>query len=317
VSIKLNEDFTVSLLVHDQNGQNVDNDTPFAVIQNLSDNKYWNGIAWQDNQFNITLNYAFDGIYNYTFKPDITGQISIKCTSVNYGIANSQIIFVDDIGFSEYAWKLGQQYVISVRTISNIESGRVKLYRSSDSSYYNGSVWSQSLVWINMELTFDKLLQYSFTPDVLCAYCIEIQTSENQKSNYVINVLDNVEGNVPILIDSRTFMSNDGTDSKITDPAGNPLYNAQIMCYDIDNQKQLVAKSISDSAGNWNMSIREGFYYFIFEKDGYLYKTVISALFWLSTPLMKYSVFSEPIIYLSSVGNFIPFFLINLSIIYL
>lgn len=179
--IMLNElgtSYELKLVVKDSFGHIVTDDIVKAVIQDISSQKYFNGLFWIEQEAEIIIPHKVNGEYAMMFKPDYASSFKLTISSQQHNLSESQVV-----------------------------------------QFYAGDI----------------------IPD----------------------------GVTPVKIDQSNFKNQDGTDTTILDINGKPLVGVKISCYNKDT-KEVVAVSQSNDFGEWAMIIPEGYYFFVFEKDGYL-----------------------------------------------
>ena len=287
MTIKKNTDYTATLLVMDKNSRRVDNDSPIVTIQNAVTYDYWDGVSWRNDPFQHAMQLLANGLYTFTFTPEETGTYNIVCESQMYGLKSIDVLYVcdeqdDSVVFS---WPIGDEHTVIVSAIDNQESAKVKIYRQIDKSYYfiekkkkpcsckveEIPSWQPYLAW-NTMARVDGQFVFTFVPDQESVYNIEVATTSGQKMMYTLSASQTAESAAPILVSSKTFKNNDGTDSIITDAIGRPLMGVRISFFDMKNNKTKVASTQSDSNGEWRTAVKPGKYYVMFEKEGYVAK---------------------------------------------
>lgn len=175
---ELGTSYELKLTVKDTHDNLITDDIVKAVIQDISSQKYFNGLFWIDQEAEIIIPHKNNGEYAMIFKPDYASTFKLVISSEQYDLVETQII-----------------------------------------QFYSGGI----------------------IPD----------------------------GVTPVKLDQDNFKNQDGTDTTILDVNGKPLVGVKISCYNKET-KEVVAVSQSNDFGEWAMIIPEGYYFFVFEKDGYL-----------------------------------------------
>jgi hypothetical protein len=148
------------------------------------------------------------------------------------------------------------------------ETVQVKISRDVDAMYWNGTDWIDTETLLSMSLLSDTLYSYSFVPTIESEYSITVTSGDNEIF-YIVTASTSSDNIAPVYIDSKTFRAPDGTTSTLLDENGLALYDVQISVFNMST-KEIVGKAMSNSTGDWNILIKPGTYYFMFEKDGYM-----------------------------------------------
>jgi len=263
--LKLGQTYVVSLLVTDINNNRILDDTPITIIKNSQDFKYWNGMSWVDNEFHIIMNHIGNGVYSYNFTPDKIGVFTILSRSDEYNCSKiiSLTAYNDDI--VKYDWLVNTSYPI--KFIGDGDSAKAKIIKLKDNTFWNGTEWVNDIFLIDMNSVEDFYL-YNFTPDEISEYSITV-FSEIDEIFFILNATDTADNIPPLFVGSNTLKSLDGSDSKVLDEQGSPIPNTQITIFN-PTTKEVIAKTITNDVGAWNLMLKPGNYYFMFEKNGYI-----------------------------------------------
>jgi hypothetical protein len=134
--------------------------------------------------------------------------------------------------------------------------------------FWNGLSWVLTDTTLSMPLLSGNVYSYSFSPDTESEYAITI-TSGEKELFYIIDATTTADDVAPVFIDNTTLRSLDGSDSTTVNDKGEKMPSVSVSVFNTST-KEVVAKTISNSSGEWNMMIKPGEYYFMFEKDGYI-----------------------------------------------
>lgn len=277
MKVQLNKNFTVSFVVTNSSGALVDNDNPVVVIQNKSTGAYYNGIQWRTERCEIYMQHSSAGTYAYTFCPDTLGELSVTTISKNYlEVKERTYTVVESIDDSVMSWPVEKEHRISIQIADISESAMCTILNMTDDTYFDGDheIWRKSVYQINMirDIT-QNIFFFDFTPNTLGDYYIQIQSSSGQNVAYVLRADDIEDVTFPVIINSLSFLCNDNTNSRVCSPLGDPIKGVNVLCYDLNaSGKPVIAKAVTDSNGEWSMTVPAGRYYFMFEKDGYIDK---------------------------------------------
>lgn len=266
--VKVNQIYTATLLVMDINNNRVLTDTPVAIVKNIQNNMYFNGIAWQTSMAQLVMPHVANGVYSKQVSFAESGVYRVTTRSDMYSVEKVDTIEVYDGNLMRYSWLVGSSFMAKYEGLSNSEVVQVRIMRNTDAMFWNGTAWTLTDTMLPMPLLSGNIYAYSFIPGTEGEYAITI-TSGDKELFYIIEAASTGDNVAPIFIDRATFRSLDGTDSTTVDQAGNKLSNVTVSVFD-SATKEVVAKTISNSSGEWNMMIKPGEYYFMFEKDGYM-----------------------------------------------
>lgn len=173
--------------------------------------------------------------------------------------------------------KTGSVYQIKV-SLTNKEDNTaisdanifISIRRKTDDKYFNGMFWSDDVSEIFVDHVSNGNYIYEFTPTSEDVYVIN-----KRASNYpyaegeTIQVFDVLEEGELIKITNKNLLGNDSTDTTILDINQKPMPGVKISCYNTET-KSVEAVTQSDENGCWEMIIKRGTYFFMFEKDGYI-----------------------------------------------
>jgi hypothetical protein len=266
--VKIGLPYTATLLVMDINNNRVLNDTPVVIIKNTQNNTYFNGMTWQPTMAQIVMPHIANGVYSRQVIFDESGVYKVTTKSDAYSIEKNEMVEVYDTNLMRYSWLLGSYFTIKYECASGTETVQVRISRDLDAMYWDGTSWTTSVTLLTMPLLESNVYTYTFLPDTESDYSITITSGDNELF-YILNVTTNGDDVSPVFVDHETFRSTDGTDSTTKDEAGNPMANVSVSVFD-SVTKEIVGKTMSNTAGEWNMMIKPGQYYFIFEKEGYM-----------------------------------------------
>jgi hypothetical protein len=265
--VKINTTYSVSLLVKDINGNRITNDLPILTIKNVKNNTYFNGMIWQPSITNIIMEHIADGVYKYDFTPTEIGVYELTAESEIYNISKTESIEVYDTDVAKYDWQVGTVFTIKYTKTSDENVPTVRLIKDKSELYWNGVQWVTTISAVSMNEIDGGVCVLDFVPDEEGEYSVFIIGAT--EVFYIINATQTSDNTAPVLLNNYSFKYQDGTDSTIFDEKSVPLPGVQITCFDV-NTKQVVAKTYSNNKGEWNMSIKPGRYFFMFEKDNYI-----------------------------------------------
>lgn len=266
--VKLGNSYTISILVTDINGVRITNDSPYAIIKNISQNTYWNGITWVESEFQIYLEHVLNGVYQYAFTPDTTDIFELVTKSDAYQISKTDTLEVYDNDFVTYQWMVGNEFMIKYPLSDINVIPTVKICKEISNMYWNGAAWSTEPVHINMTVIEGGISTYIFIPDEESNYYITIFDGIDEMliAIQATKIADNI---APIIVTNKSLKSLDGTDCTIMNESGITLSAVKILVYDLFT-KQIISQTVSDTNGSWSLILKPGKYYFTFEKDGYI-----------------------------------------------
>jgi hypothetical protein len=264
--LQLGQAYTPSIEIIDTSGFPVTMDTPVAVIKKIDTNEYWNGFMWQKQPFHIIMVHVADGVYTTTFIPDNVGLYQIFCKSETYNKSNSVILEVAEENAAKFLWTVNMPFNIICKGNPTDISKNLKIIRTSDNSFWNGSSWVQNESYIEMKLIIDTcIFSYTFTPDTIGSYSFLLDS----QVMYMLEVVASSQDLQPVIVNNNSLLTAEGTDTTIITTDGIFLSGVQVSAISVDT-KQLIAKTISNIEGGWNLVLTPGNYFFTFEKNGYI-----------------------------------------------
>lgn len=168
-------------------------------------------------------------------------------------------------------------YLIEVSLVDDdnnaIDDGNVvvSIRRKSDGMFFNGIKWSEDECEISVAHSNNGKYTYVFTPDKEGVYIIRKRAiNYTYAESEIIQVFDNITDDDSIVkITNKNFLANDNTDTTIVDIDGVPMEGVSISCINPET-KEVEYVTQSDKNGCWEMIIRKGTYFFMFEMDGYV-----------------------------------------------
>jgi len=266
--IKVNQPYTATLLVMDINNNRVLNDTPVIIIKNTQSNMYFNGIAWQSSVAQLVMPHIANGVYSKQVTFDESGVYRVTAKSDAYSIEKVETVEVYDANLMRYSWLVGSTFLVKYEGDTSTEIVQVRIQRNVDAMFWNGLSWVLTDTTLSMPLLSGNVYSYSFSPDTESEYAITI-TSGEKELFYIIDATTTADDVAPVFIDNTTLRSLDGSDSTTVNDKGEKMPSVSVSVFNTST-KEVVAKTISNSSGEWNMMIKPGEYYFMFEKDGYI-----------------------------------------------
>lgn len=148
----------------------------------------------------------------------------------------------------------------------------ISIKRKLDNMFFNGITWSEDECDIVIPHLSNGDYEYVYTPDKEGVYIISKRATNNYTyaESEVIQVFDEIDCNDSIVkITNYNFLANDNSDTTIVDSNGIPMQGVKISCINPETKEtEYVAQS--DKDGCWEMIIKKGTYFFIFEMDGYV-----------------------------------------------
>lgn len=96
--IQIGTTYNIALKVVDVNDYPVFDDTVVATIEDKSNNKFFNGLFWVDEQCELMVPHKGDGVYSIDFVPEQITVYEIGIKSKTYKLFNKEILqSVDNI----------------------------------------------------------------------------------------------------------------------------------------------------------------------------------------------------------------------------
>jgi len=267
--VKINTDYSISLLVTDTNGNRITTDLPIVTIKDIQNNTYWNGMMWQSTIANIIMDHIANGVYRTTIVPSAVGVYDVIAESENYNIVKSETIEVYDDDIAKYDWKVNTPFTISFSKVSEIDNPIVSICKESSQTYWNNTQWLIPKTDLPMSELDGGVFIYEFTPDEEGEYVVLVNSQNGQEIVYIVNATTVADNILPVAINNYNFKSQDGSDSTLVDDYQIGINTVSINCFDVVT-KQVVCKTMSNIKGEWNMLIKPGKYFFVFSKDGYV-----------------------------------------------
>lgn len=267
--LKLGDTYYAELNVVDSNGQKRDDDLPTMTIQDIDSKEYFNGVVWQTNQIALTLRCVGNGLYIGEFEPDRAGRVQVKLESVKYNCSKiDQIEIYEEINDS-HQWSCGKAYTIEYTPSKDVEGDLYCTIAKEDSGFYfTGTTWKKCQTKLPLTPMNAGKYGYKFTPRDLGTYCISIVCG-NTKYHYILEVVEDAKNLPPVIVTNASLLSLDGTDSTVIADNGVPIDKAEVTVYD-PVSKEIVAKTSTNMAGEWQLMLEPGIWQFLFQKDGYI-----------------------------------------------
>ena len=269
--VRINTDYSISLLVTDISGNRITTDSPTVAIRDVQNNTYWNGIAWQPTMANIVMNHIANGVYNSVFVPSSVGIYEITCQSEIYNITRIESIEVYDDTIAKYDWKVNTTFTVSFSKLSELDNPVASVCKEAPHLFWSGTEWTATEIKIPMNLLIGGVFICQFTPDEAGEYVVNVNSQNGQEILYAINasVEADADSILPVAINNYNFKSQDGSDSTLVDESQIAVNTVSVTCFDTNTQL-VVSKATSNIKGEWNMLIKPGKYFFVFAKDGYI-----------------------------------------------
>lgn len=267
--LKLGNTYYAELNVVDSNGRKVDDDIPLMKIQDIDTKEYFNGVVWQKSQIALALMCVGDGVYTNEFTPDRVGRVQITLESSKYNCSKIDQIEVYEEVNDKHNWQCGRKYVVEYTVPKKIDGDLYCTIAKEDSGkYFTGYTWQTHPASLPLVSMGNGKYGYSFTPKELGAYCISIVCGEVQY-HYILNVVERAKNLAPVIVTNSSLLSLDGSDSTVIADNGVPIDKAEVIVYDPES-KEIIAKTETNSAGEWQMMLEPGIWQFLFQKDGYI-----------------------------------------------
>ena len=167
------------------------------TLQRSSDDRYWNGSAWQIAQTWITATGTVDWAYPFSPASGITYTVRSRAvdqagnTETTYGSGDFALdvqepdSFVGTVGFYRAATWTGAITGTASAGVSGVSLVEITLQRSTDNQYFNGATWQVAAQWL--AATGTLTWTYPFSPTESVTYTVQSRAwsiSGNQESTY-------------------------------------------------------------------------------------------------------------------------------------
>lgn len=266
--LKLGQTYYATLNVSDYNGAPVNNDIPLMTIQNMQTSEYYNGACWQKQQIGLALRCVGNGAYSNQFTPDDTGEFLITIESKRYNIAKTETVEVYNTISGVQRWRNGTKYIVTYHATTKYKP--VCMISSEDTGeYWSGTTWKTEPIKLQMSDSGNKHFEYTFVPKEVGKYCVTIEEGKSRQYHYTLEVTDDAEDIAPVIVTNYTLLSLDGSDSTVVADNEFPISGADVIVYDLSS-KEVVAKTQTNSSGEWQLMLKPGVWQFVFQKDGYI-----------------------------------------------
>lgn len=267
--LKLGNTYYAELDVADSSGRKVDDDLPLMTIQDIDTKEYYNGVVWQKAQIALGLMPAGNGVYYNEFTPDRAGNIKVTLESTKYNCSKIEQIEVYEEVNDKHNWQCGKKYVIEYSAPRKVDGALYcTIAREDTGEYWDGYKWSERTISLPLEKMGNSKYGYPFTPKELGSYCITIVCGK-QQYHFILNVVESAKNVPPVIVTNNSLLSLDGSDSTVIADNGVPVDKAEVVVYD-PATKEVVAKTSTNQAGEWQLMIEPGVWFFTFQKDGYI-----------------------------------------------
>lgn len=241
------------------------NDVVSATIKDLKNNKYFNGIFWVEDEVSIYVN-EFNGVFNLKFAPDRESEFLICLKSSKTEDVMKYNVTSSSNSFNEIIWSIDETF----ERFLSIDNPSVEVICLENNKYYTGEEWVDDEVLVNL----NPHLSINF--EFLGNHSVKIFSDDVLVEEFRITVKE--PDLAPIKVSNLTIKNTDGSCTTLVDSINNlPIIGAKISAYSMKT-KELVSVTQSDEEGNWAMYIKSGNYIFLFEKDGYLSKSLERAV---------------------------------------
>ena len=267
--LKLGNTYYAELDVVDSTGRKVDDDLPSMTIQDVDTKEYYNGVVWQQAQIALVLIPAGNGVYYNQFTPDRPGNIKVTLESTKYNCSKIEQIEVYEDVNDKHNWQVGKKYIIEYSVPREIEGSLYCTIAKEDTGeYWDGYKWNTNQISLPLSSMGSGKYGYTFTPKELGAHCITIVCGK-QQYHYILNVVETAENLAPVIVTNSSLLSLDGSDSTVVADNGVPVDKAEVVVYD-PSTKEVVARTSTNQAGEWQLMVEPGIWFFTFQKDGYV-----------------------------------------------
>lgn len=250
----------------------VTDDTPYVTVKNITTNKYYNGLTWQDNPFHLYMSYVSNGIYIYRWLVLMSGSFEIVSKSTLYPLITSTTVITSySDSDTPYPWIITEPHIVTFASGADASECVVSI-RDSNQHSWNGQIFVSEEVFLPMTKPSpeDVIFTYSIQFPQTDKYVIYAKNA-NVETDYLLYTLNAVASEtdiVPIEVTSDNLVSLDSTNSILIDENQNPLSNVEVAAYNTVT-KALVNKTFTGSDGSWSLMLRPGRYTFMFTKAGY------------------------------------------------
>lgn len=267
--LKLGNTYYAELDVVDSTGRKVDDDLPLMTVQDIDTKEYYNGVVWQKAQIALALMPAGNGVYYNEFVPDREGNIKVTLESTKYNCSKIEQIEVYEEVNDKHNWQCGRKYIIEYSVPRKVDGALYcNIANESTGEYWDGYKWNTNVISLPLSPISGGKYGYSFTPKEVGAYCITVVCGDKQY-HYILNVVETAKNIAPVIVSNNSLLSLDGSDSTVIADNGVPVDKAEVIVYDPDT-KEVVAKTSTNQAGEWQLLLEPGVWFFTFQRDGYV-----------------------------------------------
>lgn len=269
VFLRLGHTYYAELLVEDANGQRIDDDIPLMRIQNAQTKEYYNGVTWRGSETALALQGIGNGLYVGQFTPEEEGTFNVTLSSQTYHVTKIDVIEVYSSIDDKHEWRVDTKYPIEYIAPTELERGvYCTIASESSGKYYTGYTWENRKVDIPLQYLGNGKYSYVFTPTEIGDYNITI-VAGGQQFCYILSVKEHSANIPPVHVSNYSLLSLDGSDSTVLSDKGVPIDKVSVVAYDVKT-KEVVARTQTNSLGEWQMLMTPGTWQFVFEKDGYI-----------------------------------------------
>ena len=267
--LKLGQTYYASLKVADHNGRPVNDDIPMMTVQDKQTKEYYNGVEWQKQQIGVAMICVGDGAYTSQFTPDRVGEFTVLVESARYGNSNTESVEVYDAVQAQHLWQKGVNYNVEYSDPANqAKAVFCTIADERTGEYWTGYTWQREEAVLTMTHIGNGKFSYAFAPKEIGDYLICI-TCDKTQYQYLLQVVESAENIPPVIVTNRTLLSLDGSDSTVIADNEFPIAGADIKVYD-PATKEIVARTQTNTDGEWQLMLKPGVWQFLFEKDGYI-----------------------------------------------
>lgn len=326
--IKVGERYTAHLIVEDENGDRITNDSPVAILNNKDTGQYFNGLNWCSDVVEVIIPHVINGMYSFAFTPETEGTYEVQLKSHNYKASRTETLDVYKNEEIKFQWGTNTEFRIDYvakdkRCLPVVEIERmvdktylssrppltgaekeqelqqakqkaerkkfeeeakqiiqavsldVKIQESKTKEQISNiqqkyEYWVPEKTQIKLLHVCDDLFFFYFLPTIESTYRVTIKEDSGYELTYIIDVKDDVDSNAsPVIVNNKTLVSYDGTDTTVVNSSGTPIAGAKVKAFDVSTKK-LECETQTNQLGEWSMCIKPGKYFFSFEKDNYV-----------------------------------------------
>ena len=265
--LNIRSQFTEIFKSTDSAGQPIFNDIVRATVQ-YSNSAYFDGYTYSAEPTTLMLKNLNDGNYELSLYFKKTGLHTIKIwSSANISLFKEITLeVVSDVETVKRKYLFDQLISFDLEGTSTDEAAILTI-QNLDTSAYVTSMGQQSMVYsdIPMNIVGEGVFHYEMA---LGQGTYEIVMKSPSKTNSFTAIVSNVAGTELVDIDHTVVTDPSGEASVTVDSRFVPMSGVRVRAID-PLTMAVKGAALTDSSGNWSMSVPRGTYLFKFSKDGY------------------------------------------------